>query len=300
MGGPRVAGPVFGLLASVVSVLVAPLPANAQDAPMRLYAAGSLRAALTEAVAAFRAAPGGTAVEATFGASGLLRGRIEGGEAADVFASADLGHPRAVAQARGVPFVLFTRNRLCALVRPGLEVSPDTVLDRMVDPAVKLGTSTPRADPAGDYAWAVFAKAETLRPGTRAALEAKALQLVGGPAPPGGARPGGAETASATRGQMEPPPGETRSVYGRLIGTGAADLFLTYCTNARLAVREVPGATAVDLPAALAVGAEYGLVVLSDRPAAARLALFILSPDGQAALARHGFDAPSLPRDGGR
>ena len=50
------------------------------------------------------------------------------------------------------------------------------------------------------------------------------------------------------------------------------------------------------MPEALAVAAEYGLVVLSDRPEAARFALFILSPGGQSILARHGFDALGLPR----
>ena len=48
-------------------------------------------------------------------------------------------------------------------------------------PGVKLGTSTPRADPAGDYAWEVFRKADKLKPGAFAALEKKALQLTGGP-----------------------------------------------------------------------------------------------------------------------
>ena len=47
----------------------------------------------------------------------------------------------------------------------------------MLDPAVKLGTSTPKADPSGDYAFEVFAKAEKLKPGANAALEKKALQL---------------------------------------------------------------------------------------------------------------------------
>ncbi len=77
---------------------------------------------------------------------------------------------------------------------------------------------------------------------------------------------------------------------------GAADLFLTYCTNATVAAGEVPGARVVALPAPLALGAEYGMVLLADRPEAARLARFNLSPEGQAVLARHGFEAPLAPR----
>ena len=51
----------------------------------------------------------------------------------------------------------------------------------MLDPKIKLGTSTPRNDPAGDYAWEVFHKADALEPGSFVTLEQKALRLVGGP-----------------------------------------------------------------------------------------------------------------------
>jgi len=71
--------------------------------------------------------------------------------------------------------VLFARNQLCALAKPGLTVTTATLLDRMLDASIKLGTSTPRADPSGDYAWEVFRKADKLRPGAFATLERKAL-----------------------------------------------------------------------------------------------------------------------------
>lgn len=149
--------------------------------PVLLHAAGSLRGALTEVSQAFTAA-GGPPVTQAYRPSGLIRDAIAGGEKAEVFASANMTHPQALAAAgKAGPVVLFARNELCAFVKPGLEVTPATMLERMLDPAVKLGTSTPRADPAGDYAYQVFARAEAVRPGSRAALEAKALQLTGGP-----------------------------------------------------------------------------------------------------------------------
>jgi len=115
-------------------------------------------------------------------------------------------HPQALAAAkRSGPMVLFARNRLCALMRPRLDVTPASLLDRMLDPSVKLGTSTPKADPSGDYAWEVFRKAEKLKPGASAALENKALQLTGG--------------------SSSPPAPQGRSVYGELISQGAADIF---------------------------------------------------------------------------
>ena len=61
-----------------------------------MYAAGSLREALTLIARDYEARTG-QAVALTFGASGLLRERIEKGEAAQVFASADMEHPQRLA-----------------------------------------------------------------------------------------------------------------------------------------------------------------------------------------------------------
>ena len=208
------------------------------------------------------------------GPSGLLKDEIAGGAKAEVFASANMEHPQALAHAkRSGPVVLFARNRLCALVRPGLAVEPATLLDRMLDTDVKLGTSTPRADPSGDYAWEVFRKADKIRPGAYALLDKKALQLTGGP--------------------TSPPAPADRSIYGRLIAQGAADIFLTYCTGALAAQKENPQQQIVGLPDTLAVGADYGLTVINDASVPAyKFALFILSTEGQQLLAKHGFAAP--------
>ena len=93
--------------------------AAGQQPGVQLYAAGSLRAPMTEIVQAFTAS-GGPAVNATYGASGLLRERIEKGEPADVFASADVGNPQALARAgRAAAPVVFARNRLVRARRAG-------------------------------------------------------------------------------------------------------------------------------------------------------------------------------------
>jgi len=245
------------------------LNAHAQD-PVKLYAAGSLRGAMTEIAKRFEAQEG-VAVAATFGPSGLLRERIEKGEPAEVFASADMGHPQRLAAAgRAEPVALFARNRLCALASPRVTVGTETLLERMVDQVVKLGMSTPKADPSGDYAMQLYAKAEKLRAGSQAVLEKKALRLTGGP-------------------DSSPPP-KDRNVYGMLVERGDADIFLTYCTNALEAKREVPTLAVVQVPEALAVGADYGLVVIrGSRPAAERLAQYVLSAPGQAILSKYGF-----------
>jgi molybdate transport system substrate-binding protein len=250
--------------------------ADASDAEaVLLHAAGSLRAALTEIASAFEQASG-VKIEATYGASGLLREEIAAGARAEVFASANMEHPQALAASgKSGPVVLFARNRLCALVRPGLSDETETLLDRMLDPGIKLGTSTPKADPSGDYAWEVFRKADAVKPGSFALLAQKALQLTSSPTSPSFGN---------------------RSPYGTLVAAGKADIFLTYCTGARAAAAENPGQRVVALPETLSVGADYGLtVLLNASPAANRFALFILSPDGQRILAKHGFAAPNLP-----
>jgi ABC-type molybdate transport system substrate-binding protein len=251
-------------------------PASAADQPLQLYAAGSLKAALGDVADDYKKTYG-TPVTTTFGASGLLRERIEKGEPAQVFASANMRHPQTLMNAgRGAPVALFARNKLCALAQPEVEATTDTLLARLLDPALRLGTSTPKADPSGDYAWTLFAKAEALEAGAQAALEAKALQLTGGP-------------------DSEKAP-EGRNTYGWVMETKQADIFLTYCTNAVLAQREVPGLQIVAIPAPLAVGADYGLMVLDGAPAEAwRLALHILSPGGQEILAGYGFESGALP-----
>jgi molybdate transport system substrate-binding protein len=165
---------------------------------------------------------------------------------------------------------------VCALTRPGLSIESSALLERMLDPQIKLGTSTPKADPSGDYAWEVFGKADKLKPGSFATLEKKALQLVGGPSAP---------TA---------PPG--RTVYGMLVSEGKADIFLTYCTNAKDAQKENAGFGIVPLPDTLAVAADYGLTVMTNAsPSAYQFAMFILSANGQRVLAKYGFAAPTLP-----
>ena len=248
-------------------------PAAAVGDPVQVYAAGSLRDALTE-IARDHEARTGQKVVLTFAASGLLRERIEQGAPAQVFASADTKHPQRLAnQGQWQAPVVFTRNTLCALAQSAVAVTPDTLLSTMLQPQVRLGISTPKADPAGDYAWALFQKAEALQPGATARLEAKALQLTGG-----------ANSAQAPAG---------RNTYAWVMEQNRADVFLTYCTNAVAARAEVPSLQVVAVPEALQVGAAYGLTVRAGAPAQAQaFAQAVLQPPAQAVFRRLGFAAP--------
>lgn len=248
-------------------------PEVAVGDPVQVYAAGSLRDALIE-IARDHEARTGQKVVLTFAASGLLRERIEQGAPAQVFASADTKHPQRLAnQGQWQAPVVFTRNTLCALAQGAVAVTPETLLSTMLQPQVRLGISTPKADPAGDYAWALFQKADALQPGATVRLETKALQLTGG-----------AQSAQAPAG---------RNTYAWVMEQNRADVFLTYCTNAVAARAEVPSLQVVAVPEALQVGAAYGLTVRAGAPAQAQaFAQAVLQPPAQAVFRRLGFAAP--------
>ncbi|MFP4128654.1 MAG: molybdate ABC transporter substrate-binding protein [Desulfonatronovibrio sp.] len=254
------------------------LPLNSQAEEVSLYAAGSLKAALGDAAKAFEQSTGNV-VNTEFAPSGLLRQRIEKGEKVQVFASANMAHPmKLVDKGEKGPVALFARNNLCALAQPEVNVATSNVLDVLLDPEVRVGTSTPKADPSGDYAWELFGRADNVKAGSFQKLSDKALQLTGGPDSP------------------KPPQG--RNQYAWVMQENRADVFLTYCTNAVLAQKQAEQLQIVQIPKELAVGADYGLMVLDKSPEEAwRFAMFILSPEGQKILGEYGFAVGALPAE---
>ncbi len=243
---------------------------------LQVFAAGSLTNAFSDLLRRFPAGPDSVAAP-EFGPSGLLRQKIEAGAPADVLASADMDQARRLVAGHPERLVInYTRNRLCALARDKIGLTPANMLDRLLDPAVRVATSTPGADPGGDYAWAVFARAEAVRPGARAALEAKALKLVGG---------------GDTTPLLVPGKGAVEGVFL----ADRADIMLGYCSGSKAVMRSVPGLVRVGLPPDLTVAPAYGMVLLTQKPVAQRFAAFVMSEVGQAVLQAHGFDPVALP-----
>ena len=106
----------------------------------------------------------------------------------------------------------------------------------------------------------------------------KALQLTGGP-----------ESKKAPEG---------RNQYAWVMEEKQADVFLTYCTNAVAVQKENSDLHVTPIPEALAVGADYGLIVRGDAdPAAWQFALYILSGAGQDILKKYGFEAVTLQKN---
>lgn len=242
---------------------------NAQAASsVEVYAAGSLRGVVAE-LSRESAAQLGTEIKGTFGGSGSLRERIEGGAKPDLFLSADLGSPRRLETAGRtlVPVIPFARNRMCIVSRSSSGVTAANLIDRLLDPRVRVKTSMPVADPGGDYAWAIFDRIEAHRPGAGAVLKEKAQALMSVTAPVA--------------------PGQSPAVG--LFTAGAIDISVTYCSGAATLQQELPQLTSFPVPPDLDPHPVYGLAVLSAKSEAWRVALFLLSQQGQAIIAHNGL-----------
>ncbi|NMG22643.1 molybdenum ABC transporter substrate-binding protein [Brasilonema bromeliae SPC951] len=216
-------------------------------------------------------------IKLEFDHSGLLQKRLLSGEHSDIFASVDMENPTALMKAnRSSPVVNFIRNKMCAIVKPSLKVTPNNLLDWMLNPEIRLGTSTPNEDTSGDYAQEIFHKAEKVQAGSFNELNRKALRLIGG------------------RNSPVVPKGKNEIAYF-ITETQQVDIFLSYRTDARLAVLAASSMQIVELPENLAVKANYGMTLMKDaRSSGVMLAMYILSQNGQKILTKYGFDSPLI------
>jgi molybdate transport system substrate-binding protein len=221
----------------------------------------------------------GQKINLVTGPAGLLLEKIEGNARADIFISANMAHPqRLTTEGKAASTVVFARNRVCVAARPDVGLTSDNLLDKLLDPAVKIGTSTPKADPGGDYAWMLFAKADTVHPGASKILEDKAQQLVGGRVTP------------------DVPAGKNPVKY--FMETHRVDVFIGYCSSHETTTDT--SVTQVELPSNLVISADYGMTVLdgaqnkSIHDATYRFAMYLMSPQVQAILPRYGFSAVAM------
>jgi molybdenum ABC transporter molybdate-binding protein len=242
---------------------------------LHVLAAGSLREVIGEIGRRYQIQTG-IEVRADFGPSGVLRERIANGEKADLFASADMGHPlKLAADGLAMRVDMFTRNALCAFATPKVELTSANFLDRLLDPAVSLGTSTPKTDPAGDYTWLMFHRVDGVHPGAFSILDQKAQKIVGAP-------------------QNNVP---VKDPVVEALTSGRVDVMIGYCSGRQRMLRQLPDLSVVQVPNEIAAGPEYGLAILKGaNPHADDLALYILSPEGQQLFVQFGFTPLGLPR----
>lgn len=262
----------------VTCVLDVTFPSQVQA--VTLYNAGALRTALGEISNNFTEKYG-IPVTQVSGPCGSLRERIEQefllqGASADVYASGSIRNPQKLFdQGLSDPVVSFSQTRLVALTRPGLSVTSNNLLDLLLDPNIKIATSTPIKDSSGDYAQEIFQKADNIKPRSFQILNDKALRLVGG-APTTVTPPAGVDT------------------YKYIIeDEKLADVALVYYTVGLASVAAASDLQIVELPDKLATNATFSLTVLKGAsPDGEKLAQYILSPEGQQVLSKYGFPSP--------
>jgi molybdenum ABC transporter molybdate-binding protein len=235
----------------------------------RIFAAGSLRLAMDELIETYTA-NGGTRFEPVYGPSGALRKQIENGDVPDIFASASLEHTEALYQA-GImrKASVFAHNSLCLMARPGIDLDQQKMIDLILDPKIRLGTSKPESDPAGDYTWQLFREVNKQRPGAFKTISEKAIQLTG--------------IAVDTKLKTLP--------YAAIFEENKADVFISYCTNAAATAKAVQGLSWMRFPDDVNNSGTYAISAsVKASKEAERFIAFILSPEGKRILTQYGFN----------
>jgi molybdate transport system substrate-binding protein len=255
---------------SVASFLIAVLisPSAGMAADLRVFVAGSLRAVMPAVAAEYEKA-GGVRANITTGRSTDLRQQIERGKSADIFVSAAIADTEALVKSGKLrTSEVLARNEFCLMAAPGVKLASDKLIEIMMDPAIKLGTSTPKTDPAGDYAWELFRNLEKIHPGAYAALDAKAIRLLG---------------ARRIRAESALP-------FPEIFQRRQADVFVTYCSNAVATARVLKGVTFERFPELINVAAIYGIGVSKTAPPEANAFVsYAVGIKGRRIFARYGL-----------
>lgn len=219
-----------------------------------VFAAASLTAAFNDIGAAFTAANPDAKVTFSFDASSALVQQISQGAPADVFASADTSNMDKLTEAglNGTEPVIFATNLLAIIVPKGNPAGVTGIAD-LAKSDVKVVVCAPEV-PCGKYASQIF--------------EAAGITVT--------------------------PVSQEQNVKGVVtkVTAGEADAGIVYITDVTAAGDK---AEAVTIPADINVVAQYPIAsVKASTHADVDQAFidFVLSPDGQAILAKYGFIAP--------
>lgn len=243
----------------LLALLVAP-PARA-GGELTVFAAASLREAFTALGRRFEETHPGARAAFDFAGSQELRTQIENGAPADVFASADEKHMKAlVADGLAAGARVFARNQPVIAVPKG---NPQGLRDlRDLPRARRIVIGVPEV-PIGAY--------------TLQILDAAAREY-------------GADFRTRVLERVVSRELNVRQVLAK-VGLGEADAAIVYRTDAAGAKRTVE---AISIPAQLNVVAEYPIAPLKkaqEPQLAADFVALVLSPAGQRILAQFGFQA---------
>jgi len=254
----RVVGILFALVVATIGCSGAPAPAQ-----LTILAASSLSTSMADLTTAWKQTHPQTNLVSSTGSSAALRTQIEQGAPADVFLSADTSNPQAlVDEGRAIRLTIFTTNSLVVIV-----------------PSANPATITSPAD-LGRSGVCVIAAGVDVPITTYAEKVAANLS----------SQPGyGSDFATRYDANVCSREDNVGAVVSK-ISLGEGDAAIVYATDAESAT----SVTTIQLPAAANVIATYGGVVVkasTDVFTASDFLTWLVGPDGQAALAAHGFGA---------
>lgn len=230
-----------------------------------LFAASSLTDAFSEIARAYEQAHPGTTVRLNLAASSQLALQLAEGARADLFASADAVQMERIIEAGRVAPTAphrFARNQLVLIIPADNPARLETWRD-LARPGIKVVLAGPEV-PAGRYTHRLVASLEGQLPGFAAALQANVVS----------------EESNV------------RQVVTKVL-LGEADAGVVYASDVTPVLQE--RLHTLPLPLTPAVEIHYPIAPLRDSAnpeGAASLLAFILSPEGQAILARWGFLPP--------
>ncbi len=248
----------------VLVAVTAPGCTSAREPPERtqlsIFAASSLTEAFQDLERGFEADQPDADVKLTFAGSQVLRLQLEQGAAADVFASANQAHMRALAEAGVVSESRsFARNELVVIVPLGNPADIRSFQDLQRARRLVIGTDNV---PVGIYARQVLDRAKT-RFGT--------------------------DFSAQVQSHVVSEESNVRLVRAK-VELGEADAAIVYRTDAAASAK----LRVVPIPSELNVSASYAIGVVARSPHAAMARRFIdylLSPEGQKTLGQRGFRA---------
>lgn len=238
-------------------LMVAALPATAAE--LTVSAASSLTESFRDIASAYEAGHPGTKVDLNFAASGVLLQQISRGAPVDVLATADT---ETMVQSAGAGLLetdsrqIFATNQLVVVVPPGRRDAPTSLAALAGKGVQRVAIGNPDSVPVGRYARAALQDA-----GLWDAITAKTI------------------TTQNVRQSLD------------YVARGEVDAGFVYASD----YQATPGRVvrAFDVP--LKTPINYPVAVIKDSARAAearRFVAFVVSPQGQAILRRHGFGAP--------
>ncbi len=249
------------LLTIFLTACGADAPSAPESKTLTIFAAASLTDAFIEIGAKFDAAHPGVTTTFNFAGSQTLRAQIEEGAPADVFASANAKEMDTLVAdgfvTKGIPQI-FLNNKLVVIL-PANNPAALEKLEDLANPGIKL-TLTAEEVPVGKY--------------SRQALEQMNASF-------------GTDFKEKVLANVVSNENTVKQVVTK-VQLGEADAGIVYISDAVAA----PGLKSIEIPAELNVVAKYPIAPLmksENADLAAKFVEYVLSPDGQATLAKWGF-----------